>query len=89
MIKKVLVNSILLIVFFIMIGAPIGSMLITKLDSPSTVLSSQSNRENTCEKEDDTTQIDTVPEDIEEIIRKLEQEYYQSTQEMEPDILLP
>ena len=100
MIKKLLINSTLLIILFILIGVPVSSVLLTKLkeEKPNAVLSSQDVREG-CEVTDDlptiTEQKETgvdIPEDIEKFIRKLEEEFYQttqSTQQVEPDILLP
>jgi len=78
MIKKILVNSTLLLVLFILIGAPMGTMIITKLNQkePAIVLSSQDAREK--HKIPDDT-----PPEIEEYIRKLEEEFYQTTQSTE------
>ena len=93
MIKKLLINSTLLLVLFILIGTPISSMLLTKLreEEPNAVLSSQDIREEN-EISENPTEWESVPKDIEELIRKLEKEFYQtteSTQQVEPDILLP
>mgnify|MGYP006910767801 CR=1 FL=1 len=106
MIKKLLINSTLLLVLFILIGTPMSSMLLTKLkeEKPNSVLSSQDAREKNEIPEDlakqtglpavaeqDEAKAD-VPKNIEEFIRKLEEEFYQtteSTQQVEPDTLLP
>ncbi|MBU1132742.1 hypothetical protein KKG08_00520 [Patescibacteria group bacterium] len=92
MIKKILLNSTLLIILLGLIGAPIGSMALMKLSEPenSVVLSVQDKRE--VEENNYLPDEENIPEEIEEVIRKLEEEYYQtieSTQEEELDILLP
>jgi len=90
MLKKVLLNSTLLIVLLGLIAAPMASMTLLKLDESDNpiVLSSQDER-----AEESSTENGEVPEDIEELIRRLEQEMYQETLESSPeeelDILSP
>lgn len=105
MIKKLLINSTLLMVLFILIGAPMSSILLTRLkeEGSTAVLSSQDIKEEneitecSTELEDLPAQTGpstqtSIPKDIERFIRKLEEEFYQttgSTPQVEPDILLP
>ena len=91
MIKKILLNSTLLIVLLGLIGAPIGSMALMRLDESENpiVLSTRDEREVNDEYFPDENDL---PEEIEEVIKKLEEEFYQatqSTQEVELDISLP
>jgi len=63
MIKKLLINSTLLIVLFILIGAPMSSMLLTKLKeggSSTAVLSSQDIKEEN-EIAEDCAQCENFP----------------------------
>lgn len=92
MIKKILLNSTLLVIFLGLIAIPMGSMALMKLSEPENpiVLSSKDERE--VQTLPDTKEL---PGEIEDVIRKLEEEYYQttestqSTQEEELNIVLP
>lgn len=71
---KTLTNSALLVILLGMLIFPITSMGIIKYEEKSTVLSAQDDRTN-----NDLNTKD-VPDEVEEVIMRLEREYYQSTE---------
>jgi hypothetical protein len=73
-IVKTLTNSALLVLLLGMLIFPITSMGIIKYQEKSTVLSAQDDRTYT------NPDITNVPDEVEEMIMKLEREYYQSTE---------
>lgn len=73
-ILKTLTNSALLVLLLGMLIFPITSMGIIKYQEKSTVLSAQDER---IEINPDMT---NVPDEVEEVIMRLEREYYQSTE---------
>ena len=95
MIKKILLNSTLLIVLLGLIGAPMASMALIKLEEgeESTVLSVQDERVEKDYEEKEEYIYNDIPEDLEQIIKRFEEELYQesieATQEEESDILSP
>lgn len=84
MIKKIiktLTNSALLVVLLGILVLPIGFMGIINFQEKSTVLSAEDIRKT--EETVDETQPRSVPKDVEDVIMRLEREYYQSTESAE------
>ena len=74
---KTLTNSVLVVLLLGMLILPITSMGIMKFKENSTVLSAEDEREQV----DERLNIDrtNVPDEVEEVIMRLEREYYQSS----------